>query len=108
MTWPSQGTIFLEATAISLTGETVVLGDATRDCVWDNMANEMKRVMRAQSFCCELSGDIERNESAMSLSSETPTILVRTHQRGLQLGTGRGADLLSLPNHSAGGLAFAR
>jgi diacylglycerol kinase (ATP) len=76
------GTVFLEAAAVGLFGETIALGEAAKDRVWGNMATEMRRVMKAKPFRYELSGDIEGSGSAMSL------VFTNTESIGAQMPVG--------------------
>lgn len=76
------GTVFLEAAAIGLFGETIALGEAAKDQAWGNMAVEMRRVLKAKPFSYELSGDIEGSGAAMSL------VFTNTSSIGAQMQVG--------------------
>jgi diacylglycerol kinase family enzyme len=61
------GTIFVEACAIGLFGETIALGDSAKDMEFGKLAGRLKKVIAAKRFEYELTGDIEGSGSAMSL-----------------------------------------
>jgi diacylglycerol kinase (ATP) len=61
------GTVFLEAAAIGLFGETIAAGDAAKDRAFGAFADAAKRVIEARPFRYELAGDISGEGSAMSL-----------------------------------------
>jgi diacylglycerol kinase family enzyme len=61
------GTIFLEATAIGLFGETIAAGDAAKDLAFGNFAEAAMNVLTAKRFKYELTGDLTGDGSAMSL-----------------------------------------
>lgn len=61
------GTVFLEAAAIGLFGETIAAGDAAKDFAFGAFANAAMKVLKARRFKYELSGDINGDGSAMSL-----------------------------------------
>jgi diacylglycerol kinase family enzyme len=68
------GHIFLEACAIGLFGETIALGDSTKDMEFGKLGLELKDVIGAKPFQYELTGDIEGSGTAMSLVfSNTPS-----------------------------------
>jgi diacylglycerol kinase family enzyme len=61
------GTIFVEACAIGLFGETIALGDSAKDMEFGKLAGRLRKVIAAERFQYELTGDIEGSGSAMSL-----------------------------------------
>jgi diacylglycerol kinase family enzyme len=61
------GTVFLEAAAIGLFGETIAAGDAAKDLAFGAFADAAKNVITAKRFKYELTGDIKGDGSAMSL-----------------------------------------
>jgi diacylglycerol kinase family enzyme len=61
------GTIFVEACAVGLFGETIALGDSAKDMEFGKLAGRLKKVIAAKRFQYELTGDIEGSGSAMSL-----------------------------------------
>jgi diacylglycerol kinase family enzyme len=60
-------TVFLEAAAIGLFGETVAAGDAAKDLAFGAFTEAAQRVLTAKRFKYELTGDITGDGSAMSL-----------------------------------------
>lgn len=61
------GTVFLEAAAIGLFGETIAAGDAAKDLAFGAFADAATNVLTAKRFKYELKGDITGDGSAMSL-----------------------------------------
>jgi diacylglycerol kinase family enzyme len=61
------GTVFLEACAIGLFGETIALGEAAKDLQYGDFAAELANVLTAKRFTYELEGDLTGSGSAMSL-----------------------------------------
>ena len=61
------GTIFLEAAAIGLFGETIAAGDAAKDLAFGAFAEAAMNVLTAKRFKYELTGDLTGDGSAMSL-----------------------------------------
>jgi len=61
------GTIFLEAAAIGLFGETIAAGESAKDRAFGAFAEDMKHIAEARPFTYELSGDIRGSGSCMSL-----------------------------------------
>jgi len=59
--------IFVEACAIGLFGETILLGDAAKDRKFGDLTAHLKNVITAGRFGYELTGDIEGSGHAMSL-----------------------------------------
>jgi diacylglycerol kinase (ATP) len=59
--------IFVEACAIGLLGETIVLGDAAKDHAFGQLNDHLKSVLSAKRFRYEISGDFEGKGAAMSL-----------------------------------------
>ncbi len=59
--------IFVEACAIGLFGETIVLGDSAKDREFGKLATGLKEFIGARRFKYELAGDINGSGSAMSL-----------------------------------------
>ena len=76
------GTVFLEAAAIGLFGETIALGEAAKDRVFGDLAQEMRRVMASKAFRYELRGDIRGSGAAMSL------VFTNTESIGAQMPVG--------------------
>jgi diacylglycerol kinase family enzyme len=60
-------TIFLEAAAIGLFGETIAAGESAKDRAFGAFAEDLKHVAEAKPFTYELTGDIRGSGSAMSL-----------------------------------------
>jgi diacylglycerol kinase (ATP) len=60
-------TIFLEAAAIGLFGETIAAGESAKDRAFGAFAEDVKHIAEAKPFTYELSGDIRGSGSAMSL-----------------------------------------
>ena len=60
-------TVFLEAAAIGLFGETIVAGDAAKDRAFGDFAKAAQGVLEARPFKYEVAGDIEGQGSTMSL-----------------------------------------
>jgi diacylglycerol kinase family enzyme len=61
------GTVFLEAAAIGLFGETIAAGDAAKDLAFGAFAEAARNVLTAKRFKYELKGDMTGDGSAMSL-----------------------------------------
>ena len=61
------GTVFLEAAAIGLFGETIAAGDAAKDKAFGAFAEAAMKVIAARPFRYELDADIKGSGSAMSL-----------------------------------------
>jgi diacylglycerol kinase family enzyme len=61
------GTVFLEAAAIGMFGDTIAAGDAAKDLAFGAFADAAMKVLTARRFKYELSGDIRGDGSAMSL-----------------------------------------
>jgi diacylglycerol kinase (ATP) len=61
------GTVFLEACAIGLFGETIALGEAAKDWKYGALTAELGNVIAAKRFHYELDGDFKASGSAMSL-----------------------------------------
>jgi len=61
------GTVFLEACAIGLFGETIALGEAAKNLKYGDFASELTNVLTARPFTYELDGDLNGSGSAMSL-----------------------------------------
>ncbi len=67
--------VFLEACAVGLFGDAIVLGDAAKDLEFGVLAGKVKKVMDARPFEYELSGDLEYSGTAMSLVfTNTPSV----------------------------------
>ena len=67
--------VFLEACAVGLFGDAIVLGDAAKDLEFGVLAEKVKKVMDARPFEYELSGDLEDEGTAMSLVfTNTPSV----------------------------------
>lgn len=62
-----RGTVFIEACAIGLFGETIALGEAAKDLKYGDFAAELGKVLSARSFKYELEGDLQGSGTAMSL-----------------------------------------
>jgi diacylglycerol kinase family enzyme len=60
-------TIFLEAAAIGLFGETIAAGESAKDRAFGAFAEDVKHIAEAKPFTYELTGDIRGSGSAMSL-----------------------------------------
>jgi diacylglycerol kinase (ATP) len=60
-------TIFLEAAAMGLFGETIAAGESAKDRAFGAFAEDMKHIAEAKPFIYELTGDIRGSGSAMSL-----------------------------------------
>jgi diacylglycerol kinase family enzyme len=60
-------TVFLEACAIGLFGQTIALGEAVKDLKYGDFAAEIANVITAKRFRYELEGDLSGSGSAMSL-----------------------------------------
>ncbi len=61
------GTVFLEACAIGLFGETIALGEDAKDLEYGKLASHLADVFAAKPFKYELDGDLKGNGTAMSL-----------------------------------------
>lgn len=69
------GTVFLEAAAIGLFGQTIAAGDAAKERAFGAFAQSAKAVIAAQPFAYELTGDIKGSGTVMSLVfTNTPSI----------------------------------
>jgi len=60
-------TVFLEAAAIGLFGETIAAGESAKDRAFGAFAEDVKHIAEARPFTYELTGDIRGSGSAMSL-----------------------------------------
>jgi diacylglycerol kinase family enzyme len=61
------GTVFLEACAIGLFGETIALGQDMKDFEYGRLADGLANVLSAKPFNYELEGDLKGDGTAMSL-----------------------------------------
>jgi diacylglycerol kinase family enzyme len=61
------GKVFLEACAVGLFGEAIVLGDAAKDLHFGDVATKLRVVIEAKPFEYELIGDLRGSGTAMSL-----------------------------------------
>jgi diacylglycerol kinase family enzyme len=61
------GTVFLEACAIGLFGETIALGQDMKDFEYGRLADGLANVLSAKPFNYELEGDLKGDGIAMSL-----------------------------------------
>ncbi len=61
------GTVFLEACAIGLFGETIALGQDMKDFEYGRLADGLGNVLGAKQFRYELEGDVKGDGKAMSL-----------------------------------------
>jgi diacylglycerol kinase (ATP) len=61
------GTVFLEACAIGLFGETIALGQDMKDLEYGRLADGLANVLSAKPFNYELAGDLKGEGTAMSL-----------------------------------------
>ncbi len=61
------GTVFLEACAIGLFGETIALGQDMKDFEYGRLADGLANVLSAKPFNYELEGDLKGEGTAMSL-----------------------------------------
>lgn len=61
------GTVFLEACAIGLFGETIALGEAAKDLKYGDSVAGLADVITAKPFKYELKGDLSGSGTAMSL-----------------------------------------
>ncbi len=61
------GTVFLEACAIGLFGETIALGQDMKDFEYGRLADGLTKVLTARPFRYELDGDLKGEGTAMSL-----------------------------------------
>jgi diacylglycerol kinase family enzyme len=67
--------LFIEACAIGLFGDAIVLGDSAKDLELDAVIDRMKNLVGAQAFDYELSGDLEGKGTGMSLVfTNTPSV----------------------------------
>jgi diacylglycerol kinase family enzyme len=67
--------LFIEACAIGLFGDAIVLGDSAKDLELDAVIDRMKNLVGAQPFDYELSGDLEGKGTGMSLVfTNTPSV----------------------------------
>src|SRR5712691_9732877 len=58
------GTVFLEACAIGLFGETIALGQDMKDFEYGRLADGLTKVLTARPFRYELDGDLKREGTA--------------------------------------------
>ena len=61
------GTVFVEACAIGLFGETIALGQDMKDFEYGRLADGLANVLTAKPFNYELEGDLKGDGTAMSL-----------------------------------------
>jgi diacylglycerol kinase family enzyme len=61
------GTVFLEACAIGLFGETIALGQDMKDLEYGRLADGLANVLSAKPFDYKLAGDLKGEGTAMSL-----------------------------------------
>ncbi len=61
------GHVFLEACAIGLFGEAIVLGESAKDLQFGTLVQKIRDVIGARPFQYELSGDLQGSDTAMSL-----------------------------------------
>lgn len=71
--------IFLEACAVGLFGEAIVLGDKAKDLQFGDVVQKTRDMIASQPFDYELSGDLEATGTTMSL------VFSNTSSIGLQL-----------------------
>ena len=76
------GVVFLEACAVGLFGETIRLGEYAKDGRLQGITAKIRRVLTARPFRYELSKDIVRSGTAMSL------VFSNTYSTGFQLPVG--------------------
>lgn len=76
------GTVFLEACAIGLFGETIALGQDMKDFEYGRLAGDFANVITAKPFKYRLKGDLEGDGMAMSL------VFANTHSVGARLPVG--------------------
>lgn len=70
--------IFVEACAVGLFGDAIVLGDSAKDLEFGAVVQKLRDVIEAKSFRYSLAGDLEGHGTAMSLVfSNTASIGVR-------------------------------
>jgi diacylglycerol kinase (ATP) len=70
--------IFLEAGAVGLFGEAIVLGDSAKDLHFGDVVTKLRQVIEAKPFEYELTGDLRGRGTAMSLVfANTSSIGVR-------------------------------
>jgi diacylglycerol kinase (ATP) len=74
--------VFLEACAVGLFGEAIVLGDAAKDLHFGDVVTRLRGVVEARPFEYELSGDFRERGTAMSL------VFSNTSSIGIQLPIG--------------------
>ena len=73
------GHVFVEACAIGLFGDAIVLGESAKDLRFGDLAQKLKDFIEAKPFDYTLSGDLEGRGTAMSL------VLSNTASIGVQL-----------------------
>jgi len=78
------GTVFLEACAIGLFGETIALGQDMNDFEYGRLADGLANVLGAKPFSYELEGDLKGEGTAMSL------VFTNTASVGARLPVGAG------------------
>jgi diacylglycerol kinase (ATP) len=61
------GTVFFEACAIGLFGQTIAIGEAAKDMQYGAFTAELREVLSAKRFRYELDGDLNGSGTAMSL-----------------------------------------
>ena len=61
------GRIFIEACAVGLFGEAIVLGEDAKDMEFGKLASRLRELIAARPFRYELEGDIKGSGAAMSL-----------------------------------------
>src|SRR6266571_2665791 len=76
------GVVFLEACAVGLFGETIRLGEYAKDGRLQGITAKIRRVLTARPFRYELSKDLVRSGTAMSL------VFSNTYSTGFQLPVG--------------------
>ncbi|HKW70466.1 MAG TPA: diacylglycerol kinase family protein [Candidatus Dormibacteraeota bacterium] len=59
--------VFLEACAVGLFGEAIVLGDSAKDLHFGDVVTKLRQVIEAKPFEYELTGDLRGKGTAMSL-----------------------------------------
>lgn len=73
------GHVFVEACAIGMFGDAIVLGDSAKDLHFGEAVEKLREVIGAEPFSYELTGDLEGQGTAMSL------VLSNTSSIGAQL-----------------------
>ena len=74
--------VFLEACAVGLFGDAIVLGDSAKDLHFGDVVARLREVIAAKPFEYELAGDLQGSGSAMSL------VFANTSSIGSQLPVG--------------------